>query len=417
MKIKGRPTDFRVQELLAEGVLRESGEHRIYLVTKRKLTSLEAARVLADLVGVGAGEVSMAGLKDRQGVTRQYMSVLGGRSVNLRRPELTIEDAGFAERALTSTDSRGNAFRVVVRDLGDLELERMRRGLAAVRAHGLPNYFAEQRFGNLRHGQGWIARDLMLGREEEALKRLLCRVSQHDDDRARRFKSALFRHWGQWPACREIAGRFGAHHSLFDHLVDTPGDFAGAFRYVAVRTRLIHLYAYQSHVWNRVVTAALERTLPPHRRFTMRGIEGPLVFPKGPFPPEIGTSVPLAGAGLEGVDGPRLRSLYASVLEEEGLDPRAFRIDGVPGFALKAEERELAVRPRALRVRPADADPERPGRRRAILEFELPRGAYATLVVRRLVGPSPSGGPRRQPPGRARSAGGRPSARRRRPLP
>ena len=51
MKIKQRSEDFRVRELLRDGVLQGSGDWRVYRVVKRKLTSLEAAARLADLAG------------------------------------------------------------------------------------------------------------------------------------------------------------------------------------------------------------------------------------------------------------------------------------------------------------------------------------------------------------------------------
>ena len=47
MKLKSRAADFRVRELLAPEVLQKKGEFRVYRVIKRKLTSLEAAEVLA----------------------------------------------------------------------------------------------------------------------------------------------------------------------------------------------------------------------------------------------------------------------------------------------------------------------------------------------------------------------------------
>ena len=155
MRLKQRPADFKVTELLRDGLLVPRAEHRVYRVTKRKLTSLEAAQELAaELDLPAAGEISMAGLKDRQGVTIQYMSVPKGKPLKLRREGLTVEDVGCIDHPLDSEDSEGNSFEIVVRDLGPPELDRARRSLDPVREHGLPNYFDEQRFGNLRHGQG-----------------------------------------------------------------------------------------------------------------------------------------------------------------------------------------------------------------------------------------------------------------------
>ena len=83
MKLKQRVGDFRVRELLRRDYLAQDGEHRVYRVTKRKLTSDEAARALAQEAGVDAAEVQLAGLKDRQGLTVQYMSLARGREVHL----------------------------------------------------------------------------------------------------------------------------------------------------------------------------------------------------------------------------------------------------------------------------------------------------------------------------------------------
>jgi len=388
LKLKVRPVDFKVFEQLREGVLEPRGEHRVYRVTKRKRSSLEAAEVLAELAGVSPGQVSMAGLKDRQAVTHQFMSIPRGRSVRLQRPEIGIEPAGFARHEISSADSQGNLFEIVVRDLGPVEIERLRAAVPVVREHGLPNYFDEQRFGNLRHKQGWIALELMRGQHELALRRLLTAVSDFDPPREQRFKSALYRHWGDWRACRDVAGRFGRHHSVFEHLRRESADFGGAFRFVASRTRLIHLYAYQSHVWNRAVVQWIEESVPAPARFGVSGVEGRLVFVKGALRPrpDWNGAFQLPGSGLDDVADEVQRRILAEVLARDRLEPHSFRIDGVPGFALKGEPRPVAVRPAELRVRPAEPDPLNPGRKLVKLRFALPRGSYATLVVRRLIG-------------------------------
>jgi len=389
VRLKQRPNDFRVEETLREGYLQARGPHRVYRVTKIKHTSLEAAQQLGSMAGVPHGDVAMAGLKDRQGVTRQYMSIYHGRDVKFKDADLGIESVGFAENELSSRESLGNRFEILVRDLTEREEKRLRASLPSVREHGLPSYFDEQRFGNLRHRQGWIARELVDGRPESALKKLLTAISPFDDRRAKAFKSALFRHWGDWQSCRDIAGRFGAHHSVFEHLRRSIDDFPGAFRHIATRLKLIHLYAWQSHLWNRAVNLYLEHYADPQERFTHRTLEGKLLFPKGaiPIPESWGGSLPLVGPMLAGVNLPDQRALYEEVLAEEGLDPARLTIEGVSGFALKPEDRQIVVRPENLRARPADRDPLNGPRRMVKLSFQLPRGTYATLVVRRLVGP------------------------------
>lgn len=385
MRLKQRTGDFRVRELLRRDYLAEAGEHRVYRVTKRKQTSDEAARALAEAAGVEPGEVKMAGLKDRQGLTIQYMSLARGREVHLATGELKVEPAGFAETPLTSEDSLGNAFELTVRALGRGDLHRLRVNLPVVREHGVPNYFDDQRFGNLTHGQGWIYKGLCLGQTGEALRRLLGAPSPRDDERHRRFKEGLARHWGDWRECRDVAGRFGAHHSVFEHLARHPDDFAGAFQHVSTRLKLIHLYAWQSHLWNRALVEWLRAELPVEERVLLECEEGPLVAYRAAPPATLAArgTLRLPGERLADVDDARQRALFEKVLAEEELAPERMAAD-VPGFHLKGEEREVVLRPAHLRVRPSEPDNLNRGLSAVRVRFELPRGGYATLVVKRL---------------------------------
>ena len=336
------------------------------------------------------------------------MSVFHGRDVQWSSRELKIETAGFSDEPLDSSCSAGNRFQIVIRDLGTVELNRLREALEPVRTYGLPNYFDEQRFGNLRHGQGWIALDLLRGNVEAGLKRMIASSSVHDNAHNRAFKEQLWRRWGDWRACRELAGRYGKHHSVFEHLRREPGDFAGAFGRVSGRERLIHLYAFQSHLWNRAVARFLDDRLPEEERFGLSSLEGKLVFPRAAMPvqEEWGGRFPLPGNHFEGVDNPEARWLLSHVLERHGLHAEDFAIEGIGGFAFKGEDRPLAVVPEEMRARPAEPDVLFPGRKSVTLEFSLPRGAYATLVVRRMVGPTQVDDATRYSAG-TRRAGGR----------
>ena len=386
MRLKQRVGDFRVRELLRKEYLLSEGEHRVYRVTKRKATSEDAARALAEEAGVEPQEVQMAGLKDRQGLTIQYMSLARGREVHLATGELKIEPAGFARTALSSEDSLGNAFELTVRALGRDELACLRANLPLMRAHGTLNYFDDQRFGNITHGQGWIYKGLCLGETEAALRRLLGARSPRDDERHRRFKDGLERHWGDWRECRDDAGKFGAHHSVFEHLHREPDDFAGAFQHVSTRVKLIHLFAWQSHLWNRAAVEWLRALLPVEERVVLPCEDGTLLAFRDAPPPELAAkrTLWLPGERLADVVDPHERELYERVLAAEGLAPQQMAVDGVGGFHLKGEERELFVVPAHLRVRPPGEDVLNRGYSAVRVRFELPRGSYATLIVKRL---------------------------------
>jgi tRNA pseudouridine13 synthase len=68
------PEDFVVEECLGFSPEGE-GEHLWLWIEKRALTTHELARLLAKLCGVKERDIGYAGMKDRQAVTRQWFSV------------------------------------------------------------------------------------------------------------------------------------------------------------------------------------------------------------------------------------------------------------------------------------------------------------------------------------------------------
>ena len=112
MRLKQRPGDFHVRELLNEDYIAEAGPFAVYRVTKKKMTTPEVVKILAKETGLETGDVKTAGLKDRQAVTTQYMSVpRKHRTVAINDGDLKIDAVGYAANELTAiavvaTDSR-----------------------------------------------------------------------------------------------------------------------------------------------------------------------------------------------------------------------------------------------------------------------------------------------------------------------
>ena len=383
MKLKTRPNDFHVDEILADDYLVSFGPHTVFHVMKKKLTSIQAAEIIANELGLEPADISMAGLKDRQGITTQYMSVPGKKKLRINDANLKVEAVGYGEVPYSSEFSLGNEFGIRLRDLDSRDLARLRENMDTVKEHGAPNYFDEQRFGNLRHGQGWIAKDLMVGDAEQGLRAFVASPSDFDDARTGAFKYALRKNWGEWGECREIAIKFHQHQSLFAHLKRDPEDFKGSFHRLSTRLRLIHLFAWQSHIWNRAVALHFSESTGEGGASISNSLEGVLVFPRKKV--EDPLEIPLPGPLLDNIEDPRVRSLFERVLEQEGLTPEQFTIEGVPGFTLKGEPRELFVVPEGMRLTLPDEVEARRGRAIADLSFRLPRGAYATLIVRALL--------------------------------
>ncbi len=145
--LKTVPEDFLVEELPAYPPSGE-GTHTFVYLEKRGITTEEAVARLCAALGCSRDEAGTAGIKDRQSVARQWVSVPCAEPDQvsaLELPDLTILSAERHPHKLRTGHLRGNRFTLTVRGTTD-GIERARAILAAL-AGGAPNYFGSQRFG------------------------------------------------------------------------------------------------------------------------------------------------------------------------------------------------------------------------------------------------------------------------------
>ncbi|MGQ0505581.1 MAG: tRNA pseudouridine(13) synthase TruD, partial [Myxococcaceae bacterium] len=146
-QLKAVPEDFEVEELPAYEPNGE-GEHLFLWVQKNGRSTPEVAKALAAALGIGERDVSYAGLKDRQAVTRQYFSVPAKAEAQLNLVSDSRFQVLFAKRhrnKLKTGHLRGNRFRIRLRDVKDADAARAT--VSALEKSGLPNFFGTQRFG------------------------------------------------------------------------------------------------------------------------------------------------------------------------------------------------------------------------------------------------------------------------------
>lgn len=150
-RIGPEPEDFRVDELPAYEPSGE-GEHRYVRIEKRLFTTPQAVQAVARAAGIQPREVGYAGLKDKHAVTTQWLSL------PVRTPEPDTWQLPDAVRVLESS-RHGNKLRT-----GHLRGNRFSIALDRVPADALPKAEAIARrletrgmlnyFGGQRFGRG-----------------------------------------------------------------------------------------------------------------------------------------------------------------------------------------------------------------------------------------------------------------------
>ena len=141
--------DFVVSEVPAFLPTGE-GDYAYAYVEKRGLNTHDLVAALRER-GVPYNDVGIAGLKDRQAVTRQWLSVPARFSGELAALDeldgVAVLEMSRDESRLRRGQLRGNRFEARVRNPEPGWESRGHEIIARIRSIGLPNYFGPQRFG------------------------------------------------------------------------------------------------------------------------------------------------------------------------------------------------------------------------------------------------------------------------------
>lgn len=384
MKIKCRPEDFRVEELPTI-VAGERGRYTFYRLTKRGLGTPEALEAIRRQWDLAAGRIHYGGLKDRHAETIQYLSIWEGPQRALSQASFTLEPLGRVPFAYGPGHFRGNRFTVVLRDLTNAEAHRAARSAEQLPHDGLPNYFDDQRFGSVGASGEFIGEAWLRGDHDRALRLAIAEPTASDRPDSKREKAILRECWGQWVEAKAKLDRSHSR-SLVTYLVDHPTDFRGAFARLKRDLRSLYFSAFQSHLWNLMLARRIEQVTRPEQRIMVPFKTATLPVQRGlePDQAEALSAWPLPlpacrGPAPEGPGG----ALAQAIVAERGLEWQAMRIKHLKDVFFSKGDRPAVFQPTALNQSQA-ADELYPGKRALTVEFELPKGAYATLVVKRL---------------------------------
>jgi tRNA pseudouridine13 synthase len=141
-----------------------------------------------------------------------------------------------------------------------------------------------------------------------------------------------------------------------------------------------------------MLAAWIEREVPAEQRLPIGLRMGPVPVWKWLTPDQrarlTATKLPLPSARLKLAEDDPIAPYVKAVLAEEGLELRDLRVRGIRELFFSKGERSMHCQPFDLSHEWGDDD-RHPGKALLRLAFALPRGSYATLIVKRITTPSP----------------------------
>jgi len=393
--IKVRPEDFLVEELpLYEPCGR--GEHLYLRVQKVATSHGELISRLQRHFGVGESAIGFAGMKDKMAVTSQTVSIhllTDPPTVDLDHERIVVLGAKRHTNKIRRGHLAGNRFSVRIRDVDPLKAPLVLRRVRQLEATGVPCYFGYQRFGYRRNTH--LLGAALLNRDWRGLLAELLGTTGSPYPEYQRERRELFDAGRYQDALAQWSTSDQAERRALGALCRGQSN-RSVSKAVRVASRLFWISALQSAIFNRVLDRRLEDGTLLHL------FEGDLAWKhdsRAVFAVTAEEVEGEAGATL----AERVRSLQVSpsgpvwgwgMTEAAGRtrerEREAMAASGTSAEVLLDRARGSKGARRPLRVVLANADVDSgldehgPYIRTA---FDLPRGAYATVVLREIMKP------------------------------
>ncbi len=346
--IKNSPEDFIVEEIGSDRTVfeinkeiaypDEEGDFTRFILQKREWTTEGAIRRIAKELGVSRKRFNYAGNKDKIALTTQLVSAFGvekGRILSLDLKDIKINGAWKSKEKVSLGDLVGNRFTIIVRnpEKNGETVDRIYKELGG----RFPNYFGEQRFGTSRKNTHIVGEYIVKGRLDKAVLSFLCDSEGETNENARTARKNLKETLDHSEALKEFPKHLKLERSMIAHLEKNPNDYAGALRRLPRATLLMFVHAFQSYIFNRLLSENITET---------EG-EGKLI-------------------GYETGVNEREKE----ILDELGVKPKDFRIKNLPEISSKGSSRPLFAPLKDFSFS------------ENTFRFSLDAGSYATVALR-----------------------------------
>lgn len=197
----------------------------------------------------------------------------------------------------------------------------------------------------------------------------------------------MVENWGKWDCCLEEA--FGEYRRILTYLSGHKQAFHKALALIDRRFLVFVLNAYQSFLFNEILSAYLAN---------LQGEHG-LIFDQHPYSrgrflfyrdlPQLlfeqlrGKSLPVPGWDSQ-IEDPVIAGIAARVFEREKIELRDLKVRQMSRIYINGIQRPAILLPEGFAIERVENDELYKSKRKITLKFFLPRGGYATLILKRL---------------------------------
>ena len=396
--LKTTAQDFIVKEISNRPPEKE-GRFTIADVTSTNWETNRLVRLLARSLYISREKIGFAGTKDKRAVTTQLMSFECPKE-NLDRvdfKDLEFSNIYTSNRGIRIGDLIGNSFEITVRDLtADMkDVPGMIDETAKIVREngGFPNYFGVQRFGITRPITHLVGEAIVRGDLKKAVMLYLSHPSDKEGEEISEIRRRLAHEDCDYSSIiPDMPKTMGFEKVMAEHLSKHPEDYKGAISEMPSNLQMMFTHAYQSYLFNMMLSDRMEQGLPLNRP-----VEGDIVIPldsdrtpmhENPIlttPKNIDLvakqvrtgrafiSITLFGTDSKFADG-QMGEIERKVIENEKITEKDFMVIGLPHCTSKGTRREIVCPVNDLSCEFLDDHYS--------VRFSLTKGNYATCLMR-----------------------------------
>ncbi len=358
-----------------------------YTVLRIRLRDWDTNRFVIKLsrdLHISNRRITYCGTKDKRAVTTQYFCINSDFDpARIRLGGADVLEVFRTDRMLSLGDLMGNRFTVNLH-LDSDALAALEETAAQINERGgFPNYFGLQRFGSIRTNTHIVGRLMVQGRDEEAAMEYICDPSLDTDA----FRIEFYNTQDPRAALRDFPDHLNFERSLLGYMVKH-GTLKGSFSVFPKNLRMIFVHAYQSYLYNLIISRRMEQIglnevsdgdilVEVDGYFNQSG--GRMItansLNKGMLQELVNHNRLRPTAPLIGFDsrptGGIQGEIEKAILEDEGITANMFRLRSYPDLSSSGERRITSALPSDFTVLENLA-----------LSFILGRGTYATSLIR-----------------------------------
>ena len=406
-RIRKLVEDFNVVEI-PDDIGRKYVDDGKYLIVEITKTSWDTHNLVRDMsrhLRVSSSRIGWAGTKDKRAVTTQLMSLWDTsesdlEKINLRGIEMSV--VGRSNSKIALGDLVGNRFTIIIRDIA-LSLDEVEKRLADITGQtekigGFVNFFGIQRFGSRRPVTHEVGKLLLEGDFKEAAYTYIAKAYKDEKEEARVVRTAIWESRDVAQGIETYPFNLRFERAMLHHLGKCPDDYVGAFKALSPNLQKMFIHAFQSYMFNRILSARIMEGIPldeaivgdvvcfrnkqglPNAKKVQKVTEKDLkavnrLISKG----RAWVTAPILGYESE-YSGGRMGEIERQIVEESGIELSAFKMEGFPEISSKGLRREILIG--EMPVFEVAEDELHEGKAKVNASFSLPKGCYATTVLR-----------------------------------